>query len=60
VGLKETSPAFQKYLDKSGLHIGCKIQILEKIDFDSSMELKFESKKITISKVVAENILVTD
>ncbi|TAH26340.1 MAG: metal-dependent transcriptional regulator [Cytophagales bacterium] len=61
VGLKETSPNFLKYLDKMGVYIGCKITILEKIEFDGSMEIRLENKKtITISEVVSNNILITE
>ena len=61
VGLKETSPAFLKYLDKSGIYIGCKIKIIDKVEFDGSMEITLENKKnITISEVVATNILITE
>lgn len=61
VGLKETSPSFLKYLDKAGIYIGCKITILEKIEFDGSMEIALEhNKTVTISEVVATNILITE
>lgn len=61
VGLKETSPSFLKYLDKSGIYIGCKIKILDKIEFDGSMEIILENKKnLTISEVVTKNILITE
>ena len=61
VGLKETSPAFLKYLDKAGIFIGCKITILEKIEFDGSMEIALgNDKTVTISEVVATNILITE
>lgn len=61
VGLKETSASFLKYLDKAGIYIGCKIKIIEKVEFDGSMEILLEnSKNITISEVVTTNILITE
>lgn len=61
VGLKETTPSFLKYLDKTDIAIGSNIKIMEKIEFDGSMEIMLENtKKITISDVVASNLLVTE
>jgi DtxR family Mn-dependent transcriptional regulator len=60
IGLKETSPLFLQYLDKTGIYIGVKIKIIEKIPFDESLEILLDSKKtLIISKEVSKNILLT-
>jgi DtxR family Mn-dependent transcriptional regulator len=60
-GLKETSPLFLQYLDKIQIYIGAKIKIVDKIEFDSSLEILVDGKKpAIISNEVAKNILVTD
>jgi DtxR family transcriptional regulator, Mn-dependent transcriptional regulator len=53
------SPAFLQYLSKIGVHIGARVVILEKVEFDGSLEVLIEGrKKIFISRDAAENILV--
>ena len=55
----DTGTAFLKYLDKIGMKIGTKIKILDTFEFDNSMEIEIDqSKSITISKQVADNLLV--
>lgn len=59
VAVKDSSAAFLKYLDKVGAYIGARIKILDKTDFDGSMEILVDQKKnLFISKDVAANILV--
>lgn len=61
VSVKDTSNAFLKYLDKIGIYLGAKIKILEKVDFDGSLEIQIDNKKtVFISKEVSENIWITD
>jgi DtxR family Mn-dependent transcriptional regulator len=60
-GLKETSPLFLQYLDKINIYIGAKVKIIDKIEFDASLEIMIDGKKSAIiSNEVAKNILVTD
>lgn len=60
VSLKETSTPFLQYLDKTGIYIGVKIKVIEKIEFDGSLEILMDNKKnVTVSKDVAKNIFVT-
>jgi len=57
--VKDDSPSFLRYLNKVGIYIGASIQILEKIEFDGSMEISLdEHKAIIISGGVSQNILV--
>lgn len=57
VGVKETSPLFLRYLDKIGVNIGAHIEIVDKIEFDHSIEIKVNKDRvIIISKDIAQNI----
>lgn len=59
VAVKDSSAAFLKYLDKVGAYIGARIKVLDKVDFDGSVEILVDNKKsIFMSKEVAANILV--
>lgn len=60
VAVDDSSIAFLKHLDKMGISIGTNVQILEIIEYDQSMEIQIDGKKnMTISKTVAENILIS-
>lgn len=55
------SPAFLQYLSKIGVYIGATIAILEKIEFDGSLEILIDNKrKVFISRDAAQNLLVTE
>lgn len=59
VAVKDSSAAFLRYLDKVGAYIGARIKILDKVDFDGSVEILVDNKKtIFMSRDVAGNILV--
>ncbi|MCC5936642.1 MAG: metal-dependent transcriptional regulator [Lunatimonas sp.] len=59
IGVNDNSSSFLKYLDKAGIFIGVKVLVLDKVDFDGSMELLIDNKRRQfISKEVASNILV--
>ncbi|MFT5774011.1 MAG: DtxR family Mn-dependent transcriptional regulator [Algoriphagus sp.] len=59
VAVKDSSAAFLKYLDKVGAYIGARIKILDKTDFDGSIEILVDQKKnLFMSKDVAANILI--
>jgi DtxR family transcriptional regulator, Mn-dependent transcriptional regulator len=58
--VKDTSSAFLQYLKRLEIGIGTKITLVEKIAFDNSMIITVGKKpEITVSKVFAENLLVT-
>ena len=58
--VKESS-SFLQYLSKIGVYIGAKIAILEKTEFDGSVEILIDGKKkVSISKEASQNILVTE
>ena len=59
--VKHGSPSFLQYLSKIGVYIGAQVSILERIDFDGSIEILIDKKKKAfISKEASQNILVTE
>ncbi|UOR07026.1 metal-dependent transcriptional regulator [Hymenobacter aerilatus] len=60
VAVKDTSPAFLRYLDKVGLSLGAQLEVLDKVEFDNSLEIKVnQQQKALISAEVSRNLLVT-
>ncbi len=57
-GVCEHAPAFLQYLEKTGLTLGKKITVLDSMEYDGSMNLMLESREITVSNKVANNILI--
>lgn len=58
MGVSEHSSPFLKHLEKMGLTLGKKVTITEINDFDSSVELTLEQKKISVSREVAKHVLI--
>lgn len=58
VGVKDTSSEFLKYLDKQGIALGSKIEIISKETFDLSLKIKINTTDITISSKIASNLYV--
>ncbi|MBW3468145.1 metal-dependent transcriptional regulator [Arthrospiribacter ruber] len=59
VAVKDSSAAFLRYLDKIGAYIGARIKVLDKVEFDGSVEILVDNKKsVFMSKDVVGNILV--
>jgi DtxR family transcriptional regulator, Mn-dependent transcriptional regulator len=59
--VRHSSPSFLQYLSKIGIYIGAALSILEKIEFDGSVEIMIDGKKkVFISRDAAENLLVTE
>ena len=58
VGVKDTSSEFLKYLDKQGIALGSKIEIVGRESFDLSMKIKVVNKDLTISNKIASNLFV--
>lgn len=58
-GVSEHSSAFLKHLEKLGLTLGKRIEIIEVLEFDGSVELMVEQQKTNISREVAKHILIT-
>jgi DtxR family Mn-dependent transcriptional regulator len=61
VSIVNTTHEFLRYLDKSGITIGSKLRVIDKIDFDQSMEIQVDERKfVTVSREAAENLLMTE
>ncbi len=57
--VRDGSPAFLQYLSKVGIAIGSTITILERVEFDGSLEVQIDGKKkLFLSREAAENLLV--
>ncbi|MAR64331.1 MAG: iron-dependent repressor [Flammeovirgaceae bacterium] len=46
-------------LNKLNIEIGTEVKILDKIDYDGSLDVSINNKSVIISKVIAENIKIT-
>ena len=57
--MKDSDSNLLKYLDKIGATPGKKIKVTGKEEYDESMEIEIEDKKVFLSKEVSKNILVT-
>jgi len=58
VGVKDTSSEFLKYLDKQGISLGSKIELIAKESFDLSLKIKIDAKELDISNKIASNLFV--
>jgi DtxR family Mn-dependent transcriptional regulator len=58
IGVNEYTSAFLKHLERLGLTIGILIEIEEIADYDGSVELLVDGKKINVSREVTQRILV--
>ena len=58
VGVTEHSSSFLKHLEKLHLTLGTPLKVLEVIEFDGSTEIQIENKTISISRDVANHILM--
>jgi DtxR family Mn-dependent transcriptional regulator len=60
ISVNDSSDLFLQYLDKLKISIGCQIRILDRHEFDGSLEIIVDNKNKTfVSAVVSENLLVT-
>ncbi len=60
LGVNQDDPDFLKYLNQVGLQIGKEIQLLQKFEFDGSLQIALENKEVHISKEVANCLLVKE
>ncbi len=58
VGVNDSSSEFLKFLDKKGITLGKQIKVLEKEDFDDSLSIEIENKKLSISNKIANNLYI--
>lgn len=59
VAVKDSDPNLLKYLDKIGAVPGKKIKLVSKEQYDGSLEIEINKHRISVSKEVSQNILVT-
>lgn len=57
--VKDSDPSLLKYLDKIGAIPGKKVQVVSREDYDESIEVLIDKKKVFISKEVSSNILLS-
>ncbi|RSK45252.1 metal-dependent transcriptional regulator [Hymenobacter rigui] len=61
IAVKNTSAPFLQYLDKVGVNLGTTIEVIDKVTFDNSLEIKINNQiKYLISAEVSRNLLVSD
>ena len=58
VGVKDSSSEFLQYLDKQKVALGSKIKVKEKESFDDTLLIQIDSRELTISNKIANNIYV--
>lgn len=58
IGVTEHAPAFLRHLEKLELTIGVVIELVEITEYDGSVELLVNGKRVNISREVAQHILV--
>lgn len=56
VGVKDSSAAFLRYLDKNEIALGKKIKVIEKEAFDQSMLIQLNEKELRISNLISGNL----
>ncbi len=56
VGVKDSSPPFLKFLDKNRIALGDTILVLDKEEFDGSLNIKIRENVIHISSQIATNL----
>ena len=57
-GVKNSSDIFLKHLNKLNISLGTRIEIIEKNEFDNSLEIKIENSNIIVSKEISQNLYV--
>lgn len=58
IGVNDSSSAFLKYLDKVGISIGTELKIIDKNEFDGSLDIDIDGRVATLSPIAAENISI--
>ncbi|PWG05571.1 metal-dependent transcriptional regulator [Polaribacter aquimarinus] len=58
VGVDDSSSGFLQFLDKKDIVLGKIITVLEKEDFDNSLAIQIDGKKLSISNKIANNLYI--
>ena len=60
LSVKDSDPNLLKFLDKIGAKPGKIIKVVDREEYDESLEIMIDNKKFFISKEVSKNILVAE
>lgn len=58
IGVKDSSAAFLNFLDKNGIALGDKINLLDKEEFDGSLRIKIKDTLMHVSNQIASNLYI--
>lgn len=58
IAVKDANSDFLQYVLKVGLELGSKIKILNRQEFDGSLEIEIKNNKLTVSQKFADNVFV--
>lgn len=58
IAVSDSDAGLLKYLDKIGAVPGRRIEVISREEYDQSLEVEIETKRVSISKTVSKNILV--
>ncbi|MCG1035369.1 metal-dependent transcriptional regulator [Polaribacter sargassicola] len=58
IGVDDSSSEFLQFLDKKGITLGKQITVLEKEEFDDSLSIIINDKKMSISNKIANNLYI--
>ncbi len=58
VGVKNSSVEFLQYLDKQNISLASTIKVISREEFDASLTIILNSKTISISNKIAENLFI--
>ncbi|WP_339711467.1 metal-dependent transcriptional regulator [uncultured Kriegella sp.] len=56
VGVKDSSVAFLKFLDKNNIALGDTVTVIDKEEFDGSLHIKINGRNMHISNQIASNL----
>ncbi len=60
IGVKDSSSTFLKFLDKSEIKLGSTLNVISKEEFDNSMLVKINNKKLSLSTQITKNLFVKE
>lgn len=58
IGVRDSSREFLEYLDKNEIALGKRIEVLEREEFDQSVVIELDGKRLYISKIIANNLFI--
>jgi len=58
VGVEDSSSEFLQYLDKKNIELGKTIKVIEKEEFDNSVIIEINQKRISVSNKIANNLYI--